>query len=48
MLGWPANKALIYGLMWSESWCLSLCLGSMATSCSQHKGVLLYNICEKI
>ena len=37
MLGWLANKALIFGLMWSVSWCLSLCLGSMATGpCSQH------------
>ena len=37
MLGCPADKALICGLMWSISWCLSLCLGSTATgSCSQH------------
>ena len=49
MLGYPADKALIYGLMWSVSGCLSLCLGSMATgSCSQHKGGLLDNIFEKM
>lgn len=37
MLGYLADKALIFGLMWSVSWCLSLCLGSMATGpCSQH------------
>ena len=37
MLGCSADKALICGLMWSVSWCLSLCLESMATgSCSQH------------
>ena len=37
MLGCLANKALICGLKWSVSWCLSLRLGSMATgACSQH------------
>ena len=37
MLGCSADKALICGQMWSVSWCLSLCLGSMATGpCSQH------------
>ena len=37
MLGYLANKALICRMMWSVSWCLSLCLGSMATgSCCQH------------
>ena len=30
MLGYFADKALICGLMWSVSGCLSLCLGSMA------------------
>ena len=37
MLGYLANKALICGLIWSVSGCLSLCRGSVATgSCSQH------------
>ena len=31
MLGCFVDKALIYGLIWSVSQCLSLCLGSMAT-----------------
>ena len=31
MLGCPADKALICGMMWSVSECLSLCLESMAT-----------------
>ena len=49
MLGCPADKALICGLIWSVSQCLSLCLGSMATgSCSQHKGGLLDNRYERI
>ena len=43
MLGCLANKALICGLKWSVSWCLSLCLESMAAGpCSQHmKGKLV-------
>ena len=49
MLGCPADKALICGLMWSVSWCLSLCLESMATgSCSQHERGLLDVKCEII
>ena len=37
MLGYLADKALIYGRIWSVSQCLSLCLGSMATGpCCQH------------
>lgn len=37
MLGYLAVKALICGRMWFVSWCLSLCLESMASgSCSQH------------
>lgn len=49
MLGCPVDKALICGLIWSVSQCLSLCLGSMATgSCSQHKGGLLDNRYERI
>ena len=50
MLGYLANKALICGLIWSGSWCLSLCLESMATGpSSQHMGIKLeYKFCEKI
>ena len=37
MLGYHADKALIYGLMRSVGQCLSLCLESIATGpCSQH------------
>jgi len=37
MLGYLADKALICGPMWSVSWCLSLCLESVAMgACSQH------------
>ena len=37
MLGYFADKVLICGWMWSVSWRLSLCLGSMATGpSSQH------------
>lgn len=37
MLGCLADKAPICGLMWFVSWCLPLCLKSLATgSCSQH------------
>ena len=40
MLGCPANKALVYGLIWSVRGCLSLCLESMATGpCSQHMSI---------
>ena len=49
MLGYLADKALICGPMWSVSWCLSLCLESMAMgACSQHKRGLLDNQYEKI
>ena len=34
MLGGSTDKALICGQMWSVSWCLSLCLESMATASS--------------
>lgn len=38
MLGYFANKALSCGLMWSVTWCLPLCLGSMAAGpSSQHE-----------
>ena len=41
MLGYLANKALIYGQIWSVSEYLSLCLESMATGpCSQHIGLI--------
>lgn len=37
MLGCLADKALICGLISSATWCLSLCLVSMAMgSCCQH------------
>jgi len=37
MLGYLADKALICGIKWSVSKCLSLCRGSMTTGpCSQH------------
>ena len=35
MLGCLADKALICGLIWSVSWCLSLCLESMAMGYQQ-------------
>ena len=37
MLGYIADKALAYGVIWSVSQCLSLCLGCMATDpCTQN------------
>ena len=47
MLSYLADKALIYGWIWSVSLCFSLCLGSMVMgACSQH--IEYFEICAKI